>query len=159
MNSHLIQYKFTSSLGPIYLIADDSDLLSLSFYVKKDIPLIHKSNQIIAETVIQLDEYLLGKRYMFNLPLRLDGTDFQKLVWNTLISIPYGETISYEELAKSINNKGAVRAVGSANARNPLCIVIPCHRVVNKSGKLGGYAGGMNRKERLINLELDHYFK
>jgi len=101
----------------------------------------------------QLEEYFAGKRARFDLPLDPAGSAFQRSVWAQLQSIPYGETWSYRELALRVGNPGAARAVGAANGRNPLCILIPCHRVVRASGDLGGYSGGMQRKAFLLDLE------
>lgn len=98
----------------------------------------------------QLDEYFCGKRKSFSLPLLLEGTDFQRQVWNRLTEIPYGKTISYQAVAEGINNPKAVRAVGQANNRNPIAILVPCHRVIGKNGGLTGYGGGLWRKEWLL---------
>jgi len=113
---------------------------------KKETPLIKKAAQ-------QFDEYFDGKRKSFNLPLGLSGTDFQIKVWNALQNIPYGETISYGELATIIGNPKASRAVGMANNRNPIPIIIPCHRVIGHDGSLTGYAGGLELKRLLLELE------
>lgn len=101
----------------------------------------------------QLEEYFEGKRKKFTLPLNYNGTEFQKKVWNELQNIPYGETVSYEDIAIRIGNKKAVRAIGQANTRNPIMIIIPCHRVINKNGTLGGFGCGTNIKEYLLTLE------
>ena len=101
----------------------------------------------------QLKEYFDGKRKIFDLPLVIDGTEFQKMTWEVLLKIPYGETISYEKQAALMNKPKAVRAAANANAANKIGIIIPCHRVIAKNGKLGGYAGGVHRKEYLLNLE------
>jgi methylated-DNA-[protein]-cysteine S-methyltransferase len=108
---------------------------------------------VLSQTVIQLEEYFAGLRNEFDLPLAAAGTDFQTQVWHALTTIPYGETWSYQELANAIGNPKAVRAVGLANGKNPISIVVPCHRVIGKSGKLTGYAGGVERKQRLLALE------
>jgi methylated-DNA-[protein]-cysteine S-methyltransferase len=108
---------------------------------------------LIEEAEGQLEEYFQGKRTRFDLPFRLQGTPFQQRVWTELARIPYGNTWSYRELAVRVGSPAAVRAVGSANARNPVCIFIPCHRVVRASGELGGYAGGLENKARLLRLE------
>jgi AraC family transcriptional regulator of adaptative response/methylated-DNA-[protein]-cysteine methyltransferase len=108
---------------------------------------------IITQTRRELDEYFAGRRREFTMPLQYPGTPFEERVWTALLKIPYGETCSYEELALITSSKGAVRAVGSANGRNRIAIIIPCHRVVNKSGALGGYGGGLWRKETLLRLE------
>lgn len=101
----------------------------------------------------QLREYFAGERTRFSLPLRMEGTDFQRAVWRGLLDIEYGETISYGELARRIGRPGASRAVGLANGRNPVSIVVPCHRVIGSSGSLTGYGGGMERKRFLLDLE------
>ena len=101
----------------------------------------------------ELDEYFNGKRTKFTIPINTIGTEFQKQVWNKLTEIPYGTTISYKELATSVKGKNYSRAVGMANNRNPIPIIIPCHRVVGTKGELVGYRGGVDIKEKLINLE------
>ncbi|MDB5048967.1 MAG: ogt1 [Fibrobacteres bacterium] len=103
----------------------------------------------------QLGEYFRGSRNRFDLPLEMRGTEFQKRVWNELKKIPFGKTWSYQELAQRVGNPGAVRAVGTANGRNPVSIFVPCHRVVRLSGELGGYAGGLENKAFLLDLEKD----
>jgi AraC family transcriptional regulator of adaptative response/methylated-DNA-[protein]-cysteine methyltransferase len=112
-----------------------------------------EDDAVIRQTRKELDEYFAGKRRDFTIPLDYPGTPFETKVWKELLKIPWGETRSYEELAEIISSKSAVRAVGSANGRNRIAIVIPCHRVVNKSGALGGYGGGLWRKETLLDLE------
>jgi O-6-methylguanine DNA methyltransferase len=102
---------------------------------------------------VQLKEYFAGDRTEFDLPLSPTGTPFQNTVWNELAKIPFGETISYTDLAERVGRPGSHRAVGAANGRNPLPIVIPCHRVIGKSGKLTGYAGGLEAKQKLLELE------
>jgi AraC family transcriptional regulator of adaptative response/methylated-DNA-[protein]-cysteine methyltransferase len=114
------------------------------------------TNKIIEDAIKQLKEYFDGKRSKFELPLDFPGTEFQVKVWNELLKIPYGKTISYEELANKTGHRGACRAVGTANGMNRMAIIIPCHRVVNKGGKLGGYGGGLWRKQWLLNLELNN---
>ncbi len=108
---------------------------------------------ILAQLRVELHEYFDGKRREFSLPLVFPGTPFQVRVWNSLRVIPFGETISYEELARRVNVPAGQRAVGHANGQNPIAVVIPCHRVVNKDGKLGGYGGGLWRKQLLLDLE------
>lgn len=112
------------------------------------------SNAILDELWRQLDRYFRGELREFTLPLRYPGTDFQEQVWSALREIRYGETWSYLDLARRIGDTGATRAVGAANGANPLAIVIPCHRVVNANGDLGGYGGGLWRKRILLDLEL-----
>ena len=101
----------------------------------------------------QMKEYFEGERKEFDLPLRPEGTDFQKKVWNALLEIPFGETRSYQDIANAVGSPKACRAVGMANHQNPIIIVIPCHRVIGKSGKLVGYGGGLSMKEKLLLLE------
>jgi methylated-DNA-[protein]-cysteine S-methyltransferase len=115
-------------------------------YEKKETPLIKKAAQ-------QFGEYFKGKRKTFNLPLTMQGTDFQMKVWNALKKIPYGKTISYGELAAMIGNPKACRAVGMANHNNPIAIIIPCHRVIGHDGSLTGYGGGLELKQKLLELE------
>ena len=111
------------------------------------------SNTIICSTEEQLQEYFAGKRTEFTLPLQLNGTDFQQKSWQALLKIPYGETRSYSEQASILGQPNAARAVGTANGHNPISIVVPCHRVIAKSGGLGGYAGGIEIKKKLLDLE------
>jgi methylated-DNA-[protein]-cysteine S-methyltransferase len=110
-------------------------------------------NPILLRAVQQLQEYFSGTRNSFDLELDFAGTDFQKKVWQALLTIPFGETRSYSEIAEQIGNPSAVRAVGAANGKNPISIVAPCHRVIGASGKLTGFAGGLEAKERLLTLE------
>jgi methylated-DNA-[protein]-cysteine S-methyltransferase len=114
---------------------------------------LHPDDPYMFNVFSQLEEYFNGKRKKFNVPLDIKGTDFQKKVWNELSKIPYGKTVSYKKIAEKVGNKKALRAVGKVNSQNPVCIVIPCHRVINKNGKLGGYSAGLLVKERLLELE------
>ena len=106
----------------------------------------------------QIIEYLAGQRKIFNFNYKLEGTDFQKKVWKKLCEIPYGQTKTYSQIAEEIKNPKAVRAVGMANNKNPLCIVVPCHRVIVKNGKLIGYAGGIDMKKSLLDIEYKNQF-
>jgi methylated-DNA-[protein]-cysteine S-methyltransferase len=112
--------------------------------------------EIISETEEQLKDYFAGKRLDFNLPLSLKGTSFQKDVWQAICSIPYGQTVDYGMLADKVGRPKAVRAVGSACARNPLAIIIPCHRVIHRSGYVDGYTWGNHRKHWLLNFEREN---
>ena len=114
---------------------------------------IHQTSGVIEHATSQLDEYFQQKRTQFSIPLLMAGTEFQQSVWSALINIPYGTTASYLELAKSIKNEKAVRAVASANGANAMSIIIPCHRVIGSNGELTGYAGGLPAKKRLLKLE------
>ncbi len=110
-------------------------------------------NPVLLKTARQLEEYFAGTRNCFELELDFVGTDFQKQVWAALLTIPFGETRTYSQIAQQIGKPTAVRAVGAANGRNPISIVAPCHRVIGASGKLTGFAGGLEAKERLLRLE------
>ena len=153
-----IQYMMRSKIGTIYLVASDLGLRSLSFK-EQPIPTLQSFNdssmkeRIISSALQELEEYFLGKRRVFNLSIDIKGTDFQKNVWKELQKIPYGKTVSYEDVAINIQNQKATRAVGTANAKNPLCIIIPCHRVISKNGSIGGYSGGLEMKSKLLKIE------
>jgi len=114
---------------------------------------LEQDDEVLQLARAQLDEYLLGNRKTFNIPLLTVGTVFQKQVWNALINIPYGKTLSYLELARNINNEKAVRAVAAANGANAISIIIPCHRIIGSKGELTGYAGGLPVKKALLKLE------
>ena len=144
------QWLMKSKIGSLYLVASDQGLQGI--YWKKQKVKLTKS-KIIVQAMSELEEYFLGKRRVFDLPLDLIGTPFQKSVWKQLQKIPYGKTLSYKEIARKIRNPKAVRAVGTANARNPLCVIVPCHRVISADGSLGGYSGGVKKKKTLLNLE------
>ncbi len=112
-----------------------------------------KETELINKTYKELDEYFNSKRKKFDIPLKIEGTEFQKKVWNALLEIPYGETRSYLDIAKRVGNPKASRAVGMANHNNKIIIIIPCHRVIGSNKKLVGYAGGLDVKEKLLKLE------
>lgn len=114
------------------------------------------ANAFLREAVEQLRAYFAGRLYQFDLPLELQGTAFQKRVWDALTRIPYGEMRSYANVAAAIGSPTAVRAVGAANGRNPIPIIVPCHRVIGSSGKLVGYGGGLPMKKLLLQLEAEH---
>jgi methylated-DNA-[protein]-cysteine S-methyltransferase len=130
------------------------------FWEKQAIPMVsglarnQPARVLLARAAAQIREYLLGRRQQFDLPLDLHGTAFQRKVWSELARIPYGKTLSYSQLARRIGKPKAVRAVGTAVGKNPICLVIPCHRVVAVNG-LGGFSGGLARKQQLLKLE-DH---
>jgi AraC family transcriptional regulator of adaptative response/methylated-DNA-[protein]-cysteine methyltransferase len=123
------------------------------------LPIVPGENEIIDRLRSELDRYFSGALKRFSVPLEYPGTEFQARVWEALLGIPYGKTRSYEDIARAIDNPGAVRAVGHANGLNRIAILIPCHRVVNKSGELGGYGGGLWRKRRLLDLEQGEAFR
>lgn len=115
-------------------------------------------SDVIRKTINQLDEYFSHKRTVFDIPLLLAGTDFQKTVWHELMKIPYGATLSYGELSRRLGNPKAVRAVANANAANAISILIPCHRVIGSNHKLTGYGGGLDAKKKLLDLESNTLF-
>lgn len=146
------QYYYKYPKGFLKIVSDDKKLLEISFETitgnnSADLP------AIIKDTALQLDEYFDGKRSEFDVAYNLDGTEFQKQVWRALAKIPFGSTKTYGEIAAEINNKAASRAVGGACNRNPLPIIIPCHRVVGGDGSLVGFGGTIEVKEFLLELE------
>jgi methylated-DNA-[protein]-cysteine S-methyltransferase len=147
-----------SPIGPLLLTADDGGLTRLYMEVRKHGPYEvqpewRRDDSAFTEACGQLDEYFAGERTEFDLPLNPAGTPFQRRVWDALKTIPYGEIRSYGEIAEQIGRPGAARAVGLANGRNPISIVVPCHRVIGASGALTGYGGGLERKQYLLDLE------
>ena len=149
--------QMESPVGPLLLVADDAGLREILFvngtHHAKPNPEWSEDEAPVKETMRQLRAYFAGKLERFDLPLAPQGTPFQLDVWRRLCEIPYGETISYGELARKIGNPNASRAVGLANGSNPIPIVIPCHRVIGSNGKLTGYGGGLPIKEKLLALE------
>lgn len=151
--------KMHSPTGELTLIAAENSLIAVlwendepspaRFYPREE----DQKHMILIEAERQLGEYFDGQRQQFALPLTFIGTDFQKKVWNALITIPFGETRSYRQIAQQIGHSAAVRAVGAANGRNPLPIFAPCHRVIGSNGKLTGFAGGLANKAFLLRLE------
>ena len=146
-----------SPIGPLLLVADSSGLTQINFchgrHPSKPDASWKENPKPLKETVRQLKAYFAGTLKDFDLPLSPQGTAFQLGVWKRLCDIPYGETISYGELARRIGNPNASRAVGLANGSNPIPIIIPCHRVIGSNGKLTGYGGGLPIKEKLLALE------
>lgn len=139
-------------LGITKLVGDEKGLASITV-LNDEKPASDVIPEILEEAVYQLQEYFEGKRESFSLTLNPNGTEFQKKVWNALQDIPYGKTVSYLELSKSLGDVKAIRAVAAANGKNPLWIVVPCHRVIGSDGSLVGYAGGLHRKKWLLNHE------
>ena len=152
-------HTMQSPVGIIKLIATDTKLVAILWdkerpnRVKLHDMVEERNHPILLETEHQLEEYFSQKRDTFQLPLEANGTPFQEAVWHALIQIPYGNTWSYKQVAEMINNPLAIRAVGAAIGRNPLSIVIPCHRVIATNGALTGFAGGLDRKQTLLALE------
>lgn len=153
-------YKsFKSPIGKLKLVASDKGLSAILWEddkpgrVRLNIKTEDKNHPILLLAEKQLSEYFAGKRKEFSLKLNFVGTPFQVKVWRALLKIPFGQTRSYGQIAKQIGNPKACRAVGAANAKNPICIVGPCHRVIGSSGKLVGFAGGLKVKASLLSLE------
>lgn len=156
-------------IGKMFAASTNKGICMLTFYNEKtvqkqidklkkffDADIMSAHNNYFDKLKKELEEYFEGKREVFEVPLQLLGTPFQQKVWNILQAIPYGNTISYQEQATLINNPKATRAVANANANNLIAIVIPCHRVIGKTGKLSGYAGGIDKKRFLLDLEKSH---
>jgi len=151
----LDRYYYDSPIGILEITGSEEGISGVRFVEKKldPDPVIPSS---LKNCYLQLYEYFVGSRKVFDLQLRFKGTNFQEKVWNYLAKIPYGKTLSYKEVAKAIEHEKAVRAVGSANGRNNIAIIIPCHRVIAHDGTLGGYGGGLWRKKWLLEHEKKH---
>jgi methylated-DNA-[protein]-cysteine S-methyltransferase len=149
---YFCKYQFENI--SLYLVATETHLINIQFTQPQKALL--QTTELLSMATIQLDEYFQGKRTVFSLPFKLTGTPFQLAVWKELQNIPYGKTTSYKEIAQKINKPKAYRAVGMANNKNPLPIIIPCHRVIGSNGKLIGYAGGLKLKNYLLELEQSH---
>lgn len=144
-------FDYYEHMGVIFkIVCDEEYLLQIKSVEEKTSP---SKNELTEKVKTQLDEYFRGKRREFELPLSFKGTSFQKKVWEQLLKIPYGQTCSYLDIAKMIGNPKACRAVGGANNKNPIWIVIPCHRVIGANGALTGYGGGVELKKRLLEIE------
>lgn len=144
------QIKMRTPIGVLLIRADDNSIVEINF---SDQEIISSSNQVLEQACSELNEYFEGKRSSFTVPIKVEGTQFQVNCWEELMKIPYAETISYKDQAIKIKNKNYCRAVAGANNKNKIPIIIPCHRVIGNDGSLVGYAGGLNVKEYLINLE------
>ena len=143
-----------SPVGILDIRTDGKAITGVYLVKDQNIKKQTSTNPVIVEACKQFDEYFAGERQTFDLPLSPQGgTPFQQKVWNQLKKIPYGQTISYAQLAQAVGNPKACRAVGSANGKNPISIIIPCHRVIASDGSLGGYAGGLKMKKQLLDLE------
>lgn len=143
-------------LGKIGIIEENGKIVKILFINENNKNMecfIEKDTNLLLEAKKQLEEYFEGKRREFDLPIKQEGTDFQKKVWKALCEIPYGETRTYKEVAKMVGNEKASRAVGMANNKNNILIIVPCHRVIGSNGKLVGYALGLDVKKYLLDLE------
>jgi methylated-DNA-[protein]-cysteine S-methyltransferase len=151
-------FRAPSPVGTLFFVASAKGLVRLEFddrihCFNKHAVELHESRQALAPYVAELDEYFAGKRREFTIPLDWRGTEFQLKCWRALLDIPYGETRSYRDLARAIGHPQAFRAVGMSNNRNPIAIVVPCHRVIASDGSLCGYGGGLETKRKLLDLE------
>ena len=158
-------YKiYNFEIGKILIVENEDYIVKVEFLNDKNFSLdekifkvgTKKENMLIRKTKLELMEYFDGKRRKFDIPIKLDGTDFQIKVWKELLKLPYGTTCSYLDIAKKIGNPNGARAVGMANNKNKIQIIIPCHRVIGSNKKLIGYAGGIKIKEKLLKLEKDN---
>jgi O-6-methylguanine DNA methyltransferase len=153
MEDTIYKMFYDAPIGKMIIVSNGVSLIEID-HVNHEEPMTSNPDDLCQLAVKQLDEYFAGQRKNFDLPLLPKGTDFQLKTWVALTTIPYGETISYGEQAKRMDNPKAVRAVGGANGKNPFSIVVPCHRVIGANGTLTGYTGGMSRKEWLLSFEL-----
>ncbi len=159
----IVQTPFSSPLGPMTLAATQAGLAGVWFDGQKHLPPalslpaswpVNAQHPVLVKTALQLGEYFAGRRQVFDLPLDLSGgTVFQQSVWRAMLAIKAGHTSSYSSISKAISNASAVRAVGAAVGRNPISIIVPCHRVLGSDGSMTGYAGGLDRKTALLTLE------
>ena len=155
----LVYMYMDSPVGALKLVAHDHALVAVMWdnedHKRVRLAELIEDHQhpMLLRVKKQLEQYFAGQRQQFDLPLDFQGTDFQQQVWQTLLTIPYGETRSYKEIAVQIGNEKAVRAVGAANGKNPIAIIAPCHRVIGASGALVGFAGGLDKKQILLSLE------
>ncbi|MCL2131803.1 MAG: methylated-DNA--[protein]-cysteine S-methyltransferase [Lentimicrobiaceae bacterium] len=145
-------YPYQTPLGEIWIVEDEGCIVKIKYKIDFQ-GMEKKETDLIKKTCLQLAEYFAGKRKNFDIPIKLTGTTFQQRVWAALQTIPYGEVWSYKRLAETVGSPKGYRAVGMANNRNPISIIVPCHRVVGINGDLVGYAGGIDKKSRLLNIE------
>ncbi len=155
MRSRLHKLDYKSPIGILEIVGTEEAICSIMFSNREEIVNFNnvETPKSLKHCFNELNEYFQGKRCEFTFPYLYEGTDFQKTVWNALKEIPYAKTGTYKDIAVSIGNEKAIRAVGSANGKNKLSIVIPCHRIIGSNGKLTGYAGGLWRKEWLLQHE------
>jgi methylated-DNA-[protein]-cysteine S-methyltransferase len=142
--------EMKSPVGTLTLVEDDGALAGVYLDTYTPPKAERRASPLLDQARAQLNEYFEGKRDDFELPLKLDGTDFQRAVWKALTKIPFGEVRSYADIAKAIGKPTAVRAVGAANGANPIAVIVPCHRVIGSDGSLTGYGGGLPRKKWLL---------
>ena len=150
--------RYIELFGGLTLVAGPRGLRAIDFHGASGSAVTRHAaaSSLLLEAERQLREYFAGERFVFDLELDPEGTPFQRAVWDAVAAIPYGETRSYRDIATAVGRPKGFRAMGQANGRNPLPIVVPCHRVINTGGALGGYGGGLDRKKTLLNLEQTH---
>ncbi len=161
----LVLQRFDSLLGKMVMVARNNHICRIDFETlsyqpfdskaleRKGLRIVEQETEVLAEAQRQLEKYFGGKRFEFDLPLAPEGTTFQQQAWQALREIPYGETRSYQQQAERLGDARFARAVGHANGRNPISIIVPCHRVLGKNGKLTGFASGVDKKAKLLELE------
>ena len=156
--------RFDSPLGPMVMLARNDRIFHIDFetpprpfdpeaFACKGLQIVERETKVLAKAQRQLEEYFDGQRFEFEVPLAPEGTSFQQRAWQALREIPYGETRSYQQQAQRLGDQRFARAVGHANGRNPISIVVPCHRVIGKNGHLTGFASGLDKKAKLLELE------
>ncbi len=145
--------KITSPIGELRLVSNGRALTAIEFAGQHGREGAEGSDRILQAAARQLDEYFRGDRQQFDIALGAQGTEFQQRVWQALTNIPYGETCTYGDIARDLDKPKAVRAVGAANGKNPIPIIVPCHRVIGSTGKLTGFSGGLETKRQLLALE------
>ena len=146
----MYQYSYQTKIGEITIVENDGYITNVAYH---KLNYEDKETTLIRKTYLELQEYLSGKRKIFDIPLKVNSTPFQMQVWHALQSIPYGQIMTYKDIANLIGNKKASRAVGMANNKNPIIIIIPCHRVIGANKNLTGYSGGLEIKKKLLEIE------
>lgn len=152
-------FFYEGEIANISIVESNNNIIGLNFLAGENVEIgdrLVKETPLLKEASHQLDQYFKGKLKDFDLPILVEGTDFQKRVWRALQAIPYGETWTYKKVAEQVGSPRGARAVGMANNRNPISIIIPCHRVIGANGRLVGYGGGLHIKERLLSLEAEN---
>lgn len=149
----LYTFSYSTNLGDIVIVEDGSSIVRIFFGKALPEDAVQLETPLLKKAYSQIYEFLRGDRVAFDLPIKLYGTPFQVSVWSSLLEIPYGETRSYSEIASEVGKVNSQRAVGSACSKNPILLVVPCHRVISSSGAVSGYAAGVHLKKRLLELE------
>lgn len=150
---NLYQVSYSTPCGPLYAILNDEALWSLSWRKSNDFPLVNKITPLIKKVRVLLQHFFKGQDVIWDLPLVPRGTAFQRKVWETLQTIPWGQTRTYKDIACILNKPKSFRAIGQANGANPWCVLYPCHRIVSSDGSIGGYNGGVAVKAKLLRWE------